>query len=190
MAPWTSASQYGHTRQLGSMGLPARGAGGAQPAAARGAHEIVVAHRRLAERAARFFAQALLHHLHLELLFATIGEQRRRPHDGVDDEAQRPEHEAGEHADREDDLVVDAPPSVLEHPVGAGQPEDDEQEVEQESDEVPRRRLEEVQGRLERIGVAARGRGEDPVRQRLLLRSASTTTHTASRRDGDRSRTR
>src|SRR5665811_463650 len=66
-------------------GLAARGAGGAQPAAAGGAHEVVVAHRRLAERAARLLAQALLHHLHLELLLTTVGDELRRPDDGVDD---------------------------------------------------------------------------------------------------------
>src|SRR5665811_2055897 len=103
-------------------GLAARGAGGAQPAAAGGAHEVVVAHRRLAERAARLLAQALLHHLHLELLLTTVGDEFRRPDDGVDDEAQRPEDDAGEHANLEDDLVVHAPAGVLEDPVGAGDP--------------------------------------------------------------------
>ena len=78
--------------------LAARRAAVAQAPAARGAHQVVLAHRRLAEGAALLLADARLHHRHLELVLLPVGEGLGRAHDGVDDEPDRPEHDAGEHA--------------------------------------------------------------------------------------------
>jgi len=46
-------------------------------------------------------------------MLPAFGEGLGRAHDGVDDEADETEHDAGEHGDGDDDLVVDAPARIL-----------------------------------------------------------------------------
>ena len=130
---------------------------GPQAATAGRADQEVVAHRRLAERAALFFGEALLHHPQLELALAHVVEVLGRADDRVDEQPERSEDESRQRGDRDDDPVVDASPRVLEHPVRAGQPHAIRKRR-RAHDEVPRGRREEVADRLERVVVSPRPR--------------------------------
>ena len=91
------------------------------------AHEVVVFDRRLAERTAQVAVEPLLEHAQLELAFAGVFEVLGGAQDGVDEEPERPEHKPGQHGHDDHHAIVDAPPGVFVDPVGARQPDDDEE---------------------------------------------------------------
>jgi len=116
----------------------------AQAAHAVGADQELVFDLGLAEWAASVLSQTLLQRAHLELALVHVLEVLGRTHDGVDEETEGTENEPGQHGHGDDHLVVDPAARVLEDPVGATEPQHDDQEPEHHLDEMPSRRLEEV----------------------------------------------
>src|SRR3954469_17282494 len=105
---------------------------------AHGTDEKVRADLRAADRAVEVAAgQPLLHRLDLELALPHVLEVLRRAEEhvdeGPDERRDKPEHDGH----RDQDRVLDAALRVLVHPVADGEPENDQEENEQVSDDLP-----------------------------------------------------